>query len=81
MSAHLLTLFSALHVEWLKARARRDCWAEEVTLLSAELTRTAAFFDSRVEWWVSLVDMRSNVSPELSNGLHAYAAHQADIQR
>lgn len=76
----LINLCSALRVEWLKARARRDRWVEEVALLSAELARTATFFDTRADWWVSIADMRSNVSPELADGLHAYAARQADIQ-
>lgn len=74
-----INLYLALCVEWLKA-ARHDRWMEEVELLSAELARTMAFFDGKANWWVSLVDKRSDVSPELSDGLHAYAECQADIQ-
>ena len=51
-----INLYLALRVEWLKARARRDRWMEEVDLLTTELTRTVAFFDSRVNWWMSLID-------------------------
>ena len=76
-----INLYLALRVEWLKARTRHDRWMEEVDLLTTELTCTAAFFDSRVNWWTSLIDKRSNISPELSDGLSAYAEHQADIQR
>jgi hypothetical protein len=75
-----LDFFAALRVEWLKARARRDRWMEEVELLSAELVRTATFFDNKADWWTSLLDKQSEVSPELYDGLRAYAARQADFQ-
>ena len=54
---------------------------EEVDLLSTELARTATFFDSKANWWMSLLDKRSDVPSELSDGIHAYAERQADIQR
>ena len=76
----IIHLYSALCVEWLKARARRDRWKEEVELLSTELTRAAIFFNSKAGWWTSLAEKRSGVSPELADGLRAYAARQADIQ-
>lgn len=77
----MIRCYSALRVEWLKARARRDRWIEEVELLTAEITRSATFFDSTADWWMSLIDKRSDISPELADGLRAYAACQADIQR
>ena len=71
MAIWSINLSLALRVELLKARARRDRWIEEVDLLSTELARTTAFFDGKVNWWMSLVDKRLNVSPELSEGLCA----------
>lgn len=73
-------IYAALRVEWLKARARRDRWKEEVDLLVTEISRAALFFNNRAEWWNSLVGRRSQLPPDLLDGLRAYAAHQADIQ-
>ena len=74
-------VYTALRVEWLKARARRDRWREEVDLLVTEITRAALFFDNWADWWSSLVGRRSQLPPDLSDGLCAYTAYQADIQR
>ena len=48
--------------------------------ISVELTRTAVFFDSKANWWLSLIDEHTDVSPSLSDGLRAYAERQADFQ-
>lgn len=45
---------TALRVEWLKARAQRDRWREEVELLTAEITRTVSFFDRQADRWTQL---------------------------
>ncbi|KAG1796695.1 uncharacterized protein HD556DRAFT_1441381 [Suillus plorans] len=44
------SLQDMLHVEWCKARARQNCWSEEVQLLLEEMWRVLAFFNWQVQW-------------------------------
>ncbi|KAG2137460.1 hypothetical protein DEU56DRAFT_945875 [Suillus clintonianus] len=60
-------LSEAMRVEWCKARARANRWAEEVELVQEEMRRVLAFF----EW---------NAAME-HEGAVAYALRQAKIRR
>ncbi|KIM91627.1 hypothetical protein PILCRDRAFT_28956, partial [Piloderma croceum F 1598] len=37
--------------------------------------------DWSAKWWQERVDLWPNVDPAICNGLHAYAAKQADMQQ
>jgi hypothetical protein len=43
--------FLVYRVHWLKAKARRDRWAEEATLVSHEMDWTIAFFHKQASKW------------------------------
>lgn len=67
----------ALKIEWCKARARSERWEEEVILLVEEMRRVLAYGRWKAEWWRGKVGRRSNVSPEVLEGIDAYAEEHA----
>ncbi|KAF9507538.1 hypothetical protein BS47DRAFT_1366595 [Hydnum rufescens UP504] len=75
-----LHMHEALCVEWAKACARMQCWAEEVQLLQEEMRCVLQFSEYCAAWWE---DWKSLHMPRLllnlSDGIHAYAAKQASI--
>lgn len=86
---------SALRSEWAKARARAARWKEEVILLNEEMRRVLAFCDHQAARWNLLAghrqqecqdllqsghDVANPVSPELDDGLRAYAAEHAAME-
>lgn len=71
---------TGVRVEWLKARARAQRWEEEVRMLRAEMNRVLEFFSWKATWWATSTT-RTSVSPQLGEGLTAYAAEQADMYR
>ena len=63
-----------LRVNWLRAKARRDRWAEEKLLLQAEIQWTRNFFDNmRGKWY----DRATSCDPQLA----PYAYYQVDTWR
>ncbi|KAK7027564.1 CxC2 domain-containing protein [Favolaschia claudopus] len=64
-------LVDAVRVEWCMAKARRDRWVEEVSLLREEMPL----------WWEERRTMTREVMPEIKEGVQAYAARQAVISR
>lgn len=78
----LLMISSGLRVEWLKSKARRDRWQEEVELLNEEIERTETFFRASQKLWMNHLNSfsRHNLPLDLAEGLSAYACRQADIQ-
>lgn len=77
----LLTRIAALRVEWVKAMARADRWEEDVVLLDEEMRRVLEFCHWKAAWWMEQVPLREDVSGPLAEGLQAYAAEQADMER
>lgn len=65
----------------MKARARALRWEEELELLPEEIRRAIAFWDRQATIWEDRAGARGDVTPELREGLAAYAARQADIRR
>ena len=43
--------FLVYRVNWLRAKSRRDRWAEEVELLRSELTWVKLYYDKQSEIW------------------------------
>lgn len=68
-----------LRLEWFKARARSMRWIEEVVLLLEEMRRVAAYCGWKANWWLERVNARPDISPELAEGLSAYAHKQASM--
>lgn len=72
---------TAVRVEWVKARARKQRWVEEVALLKEEMRRVrrylqwaASEWESRAKGWIGLM-------PDIEAGLIAYAHRQAHWRR
>lgn len=70
-----------MRVEWAKAKARADCWEEEVILLDEEMHRVLVFCQWKATWWLEQAPWRKDLPPQLVEGLHAYAEEQADLEQ
>ena len=72
-------------LEWSKARARKDRWKEEVSLLREEMRRVLVFLKWRSNSWLRKGDARAisllATCPHLLEGLHAYACRQSYLFR
>jgi hypothetical protein len=71
---------ATVRVEWAKTKARAERWQEEVLLLKEEMRRAIVDMEWRAQQWMDRAHARPNVSPDLLQGLTAYAYKQADIQ-
>ncbi|KAF8217898.1 hypothetical protein K438DRAFT_1747154 [Mycena galopus ATCC 62051] len=72
-------LHNSVHVEWSKAKARRDQWVEEVQLLREEMKRVLHMLCWTQQRWVSHVNGWENIDPELRVGIAAYTRRQIYI--
>ncbi|KAI6009436.1 hypothetical protein F5J12DRAFT_905029 [Pisolithus orientalis] len=70
----------AIHVEWCKAHACTHHWEEEVRLLFEEKQHTLQFLEWHANWWMGCASAIATGDKALSNGCHAYAEHQAELQ-
>ncbi|KAG6835012.1 hypothetical protein H0H93_005636, partial [Arthromyces matolae] len=75
------SLHDGIRIEWLKARARAQRWKEEVMLLNEEMRRILRYTEWRAQWWDLQASRRPTSSPSLAEGLAAYAAEEAHIER
>jgi hypothetical protein len=67
-----------LKLEWCKARARRDRWKEEVSLLLEEMRRLDSYGQWEANVWDGRKGARAVESQELQEGLTAFASEQRD---
>ncbi|KAI9067504.1 hypothetical protein FKP32DRAFT_1563686 [Trametes sanguinea] len=74
------SMIDSLRVEWLKARARKMRWGEEVQLLPEEMRRVLATFKYEYGLWQSRASMAPSADPILLEGLVSYAMKQAQIR-
>ncbi|KAJ7483687.1 hypothetical protein B0H11DRAFT_1659119, partial [Mycena galericulata] len=73
------TMHVALRVEWCKAYARMCRWHEDVVLVAEEMRRTIEYgYWSAAEWLTQIPPRAGAVTPEVEDGLKAYALEQAD---
>ncbi|KAJ7046193.1 hypothetical protein C8F04DRAFT_938986 [Mycena alexandri] len=72
--------FTALRIEWAKARARALRWTEEVDLLEEEMRRILQFLTWRGRWWRERADGRGREDGPQREGERAYAYRQARLQ-
>ncbi|KAJ7180060.1 hypothetical protein C8R43DRAFT_871124 [Mycena crocata] len=74
-------LHDDIRVEWTKARARADRWREELILLDEEMRRVLVYCEWKAHWWRDRRVPRTGISPELKEGLCAYALEQEARER
>lgn len=76
--------YSALGVEWAKAKARAHRWEEEVVLLDEEMRRILVYCTWKAKWWrtesVRRVPELQDNDPCLTEGLAAYGERQAALE-
>ena len=63
---------------WLRAKALKDRWEEEITLLQSEMMWTRNFFDHKAHYWDSLFN---DAEERGKMGAACYAARQRSIYR
>lgn len=71
--AYLRTLILVYRVHWLRARARSQRWAEEVTLTTNEMEWIPRFFISKSREWKKYIGDNTG----LGDGHIAYAERQS----
>lgn len=76
-----LTVFVALRVEYLKARARATRWEEHKYMLLEEQRRVSMSLENTAVQWDARRIEALVVDDPYRQGLAAYAAEQAAIQR
>ncbi|KAJ7190917.1 hypothetical protein GGX14DRAFT_537939 [Mycena pura] len=74
-------LHNDIRIEWVKARSRADRWREDIIYLEEEMHRVLEFCTWKAAWWDERRESRQGVSPELAEGLRAYATEQAARER
>ncbi|KAF9504109.1 hypothetical protein BS47DRAFT_1401750 [Hydnum rufescens UP504] len=67
--------------EWMKLRARKERWREEVLLLCEEMRRVLAFCEHREAWWIDLSHSQTSLSLPQLEGNKAYTLRQASLQQ
>jgi hypothetical protein len=68
--------------EWMTCRARADRWMEEEELLREEMRRVIVYLEWKSHMWSGKVGIRAgSCTPDVQNGVDAYARKQADIHR
>ena len=79
----ILLIFACigLRCEWVKSKARADRWNEEVQLVKEEMRRVLAFLNWKAVWWTEEGGRDLGVRPDIADGIRAYAAKQASINR
>ncbi|KAJ7152235.1 hypothetical protein C8R43DRAFT_1087891 [Mycena crocata] len=72
-------LVDALRVEWCKAYSRTRRWHEDIVLVEEEMERTIEFGAwSAATWRVRATARTRNMTPELAEGLQAYAMEHVE---
>ena len=65
-------------MQWLRAKARKDRWAEEHLLVRHEMDWTVNFFNGHMEQWLQLSE---DSGAAALSGHQSYAARQAEMYR
>src|ERR1700733_11120852 len=75
----ILTHYSALCVEWPKAKAHVECWEEEIILLDKEMQCILQYCNWTAKWWRDQQSLRTPDATNdiLSEGLKAFSEQQA----
>ena len=62
-------------------RARAFHWAEELLHTQEEMCRVLETFQYQANWWESQARRSTGLSPEMTEGLSAYACKQAALRQ
>jgi hypothetical protein len=81
LTCYVAKLDIGLRCEWVKSKARADRWKEEVQLVTEEMRRVLVFLEWKAGWWMKQGDVVLDVSPDMVDGIRAYAAKQAHLHR
>lgn len=65
----------------MKSKARVDRWNEEVQLVKEEMRCILAFLEWKATWWTEVGGGDLGVRADIADGIRAYAAKQASINR
>lgn len=65
----------------MKSKARADRWNEEVQLVEEEMRRVLAFLEWKAVWWTKEGDRVLDVGLDIADGIRAYAAKHASLNR
>lgn len=68
-------------MEWLKSRARVARWSEELLLLEEEMHCVEVSLSHKADEWEAKREGLGSVTPEIAEGVTAYADKQAAILR
>ncbi|KAJ7119307.1 hypothetical protein C8R43DRAFT_1090958 [Mycena crocata] len=75
-------LVQALRVEWCKAYSLSKRWHEDIVLVDEEMRRTIEYGAwSACEWEIRATARTVRMSPELAEGLQAYAMEHVERER
>ncbi|KAJ7430009.1 hypothetical protein B0H11DRAFT_1765883 [Mycena galericulata] len=81
-------LHEALRVEWCKAYSRSKRWREDLVMVEEEMRRTIEFGEWAEKRWTTRATMRTQMlgtskpmTPEVEEGVRAYALEHADRER
>ena len=77
----LIFICVGLRCEWVKSKARADRWHEEVQLVKEEMRCVLAFLKWKAVWWTKEGGRVLDIQPDIADGIRAYAAKQAHINR
>ena len=79
-SSRLIYFFTAVRIEWAKARARYLRWSEEVQLLKEEMRRVRKTLEWEAQQWEGRTEFET-VDAAAMEGINAYATRQAQVRR
>ena len=77
----MISICIGLQCEWVKSKARADRWDEEVELVKEKMRRMLVFLEWKVVWWTNQGRRHLVARPDIADGIRAYAAKQAHINR
>ncbi|KAF8425380.1 hypothetical protein L210DRAFT_879894, partial [Boletus edulis BED1] len=73
-------LQDAIWIEWCRAKAQADCWAEKVELLVEEQHCILQFFHWQSKWWMEKQGSIKTGDSMLNEVLNAYTLRQAALR-
>jgi hypothetical protein len=79
-SSRLKYFFTAVRIEWAKARARYLRWSEEVQLLKEEMRRVRKTLEWEARQWEGRTEPWT-ADAAAAEGIMAYAMRQAQVRR
>ena len=71
-------IYTVYQVHWLKAKAQRDHWVEEVKILHHEMEFYVNFMNHQEEQWEDETAEATHKG-QTGSGLHCYTLRQRDV--